>query len=255
MLSSSASESVAVGDRSRPVPVVEVIGLARQFAGTPVVDALRPSSFTIDRGEFVAITGPSGSGKSTLLALLGLLDRPSAGELRLDGVAVDGLDERQRASLRAHRIGFVFQAFHLLRNRSVLENVEMGLLYQGIRRSARLARADEAIATLGLEHRRDALCGLLSGGEMQRVAIARALVRRPALMLCDEPTGNLDGANTAAVLAALRDVHRHGQTVVVITHDADVAAIADRRISMRDGSLLLQPVHHDVRRARSEDSP
>lgn len=215
--------------------VVVVDGLSKVFPGPPEVVALQPCTFRVGRGEFVAVTGPSGSGKTTLLSLLGLLDAPTAGTYVLDGRDVAGLSDRERASVRARQIGFVFQAFHLIGYRSVLDNVELGLLYQSTRRGERRRRASEVIDQVGLGHRRDALCSKLSGGEKQRVAIARTLVRRPALVLCDEPTGNLDSATSDSVLALLDGLHADGQTVVIITHDPGVAAHAQRRLEIRDG--------------------
>jgi putative ABC transport system ATP-binding protein len=231
-----------VGDRS----VVAVAGLSKVFPGPPEVMALAPCTFTIDRGEMVAITGPSGSGKTTLLSLLGLLETPTAGVYRLDGLDVAALSDNERAAVRARRIGFVFQAFHLVGYRSVVDNVELGLLYDGTSRKERRRRALEVIDLVGLGARAEALCAHLSGGEKQRVAIARAIVRRPALVLCDEPTGNLDTANSNAILEMLGELHAAGMTVVVITHDPAVAAHAHRNLQIRDGLLTDQttpPIH------------
>ncbi|MDP9464092.1 MAG: ABC transporter ATP-binding protein, partial [Actinomycetota bacterium] len=214
---------------------VEVVDLSRVFTGPPEVAALAPCSFTIAAGDFVAITGPSGSGKTTLLSLLGLLDQPSSGSYRLDGVDVADLSDGERAAVRAHRIGFVFQAFHLIPYRTVTDNIELGLTYQGIRRRQRRMRALEVIDQVGLASRRDALCAHLSGGEKQRVAIARTLIREPALVLCDEPTGNLDTASSEQVLDLVGELHRAGLTVVIVTHDSDVASRASRNLVMRDG--------------------
>jgi len=222
--------------------VVEVDGLARTFPGPPPVTALRPCSFTIRRGEYVAITGASGSGKTTLLSLLGLLDVPSDGRYLLDGVDVARLSDRRRSAVRACRIGFVFQAFHLIGYRTVLDNVELGLLYQGIPKRHRRARALEVVEQVGLGHRQHALCSRLSGGEKQRVAIARTLVREPSLVLCDEPTGNLDSGTTAQVLGLVDELHRAGLTIVVITHDPAIAAHAQRNLVISDGTLT-EPGH------------
>lgn len=220
--------------------VVVVDGLAKVFPGPPPVTALQPCSFTIARGEYVAVTGASGSGKTTLLSLVGLLDNPTAGRYSLDGIEVGDLDDRARSAVRARRIGFVFQAFHLLGYRTVVDNVELGLLYQGVPKRQRQARANSVIEQVGLTHRRHALCSTLSGGEKQRVAIARTLVRDPALMLCDEPTGNLDTATTDQVLALLDDLHQRGMTILIITHDPDIAALAERNLIISDG-LLTEP--------------
>jgi putative ABC transport system ATP-binding protein len=222
----------------RPVAVVE--GLSKVYPGPPEVVALRPCSFTIHHGEAVAITGASGSGKTTLLSLLGLLDTPTAGRYVLDGVDVAGLSDRQRSAVRARKIGFVFQAFHLVGYRSVLDNVELGLVYQGVSRRERRRRSSEVIDQVGLGHRRHTLCSRLSGGEKQRVAIARTLVRAPSLVLCDEPTGNLDTATSNQVLGLLDDLHQRGLTIVVITHDPVIAARAKRNLVISDG-LLIEP--------------
>jgi putative ABC transport system ATP-binding protein len=227
--------SGVAGDWQGPVLAAE--GLSRIFAGPPTVTALHPCTFSVERGEMVAITGPSGSGKTTLLSLLGLLDAPSGGRLRLDGLDVSDLSDSARAAVRARQIGFVFQAFHLLGYRSVAANVELGLLYQGIGGRERRLRAMEVIEEIGLAGRAAALCSQLSGGERQRVAIARTLVRRPSLVLCDEPTGNLDTANAMSILSALKALHSLGMTVVVITHDAGVAATAERQFRITDGVL------------------
>ncbi|CAB4365020.1 MAG: ATP-binding cassette domain-containing protein [Actinobacteria bacterium] len=217
--------------------VVVVEGLSKVFRGPPEVAALRPCSFRVGAGEFVAITGPSGSGKTTLLSLLGLLDTPSSGRYLLDGVDVAGLSDNDRAGVRARQIGFVFQAFHLIGYRTVLENVELGLLYHGTAKAVRRERALEVIERVGLSGRMHGLCSQLSGGEKQRVAIARTLIRRPSLVLCDEPTGNLDTVNSDAILTTLEELHAEGMTVVVITHDAGVAARAQRNLQIRDGVL------------------
>ena len=236
MTSATATEAPVDTD------VVDVDGLSKTFVGPPDVTALRPATFRIQRGEYVAITGASGSGKTTLLSLLGLLDTPTAGSYRLDGIDVARLDDRARSGVRATQIGFVFQAFHLIGYRTVLDNVELGLVYQAMPRGERRRRAIEVIEQVGLGHRTYALCSTLSGGEKQRVAIARSLVRDPALMLCDEPTGNLDTATTDQILALLDDLHQRGLTIVVITHDPMIAAGAQRRLTITDGTVT-EPDH------------
>jgi putative ABC transport system ATP-binding protein len=209
--------------------------------GAEEIHALRGVSISIEQGEYVAIMGPSGSGKSTLLNVLGLLDEPSTGEYLLDGEPTSGLTERARSGLRAYRIGFVFQAFHLVGYRTAVENVETGLLYQRVRRKEREQRAIDVLEQVGLADRMWATPTQMSGGERQRVAIARALVRRPALVLCDEPTGNLDTATGMQVLKLIDDLHREGLTVVVITHDPEVGHRAQRIVEIRDGV-----VHHGI---------
>jgi putative ABC transport system ATP-binding protein len=219
------------------IPVIELSGVARSFPGPPPVHALHPADLTVAGGDYLAVVGPSGSGKSTLLNLIGLLDRPTRGRYALDGIDVAALAERDRTALRGGRIGFVFQAFHLLPHRTATENVMLAQLYQAIPRARCRADALDALDQVGLSHRRDALPSTMSGGERQRVAIARALVNRPSLLLCDEPTGNLDSTTATTVLDLLDGLCRAGMTLVVITHDPNVAARAGRVVAIRDGRL------------------
>ncbi|MCE7011037.1 ABC transporter ATP-binding protein [Kibdelosporangium philippinense] len=219
------------------VPVIELDGVERTFPADPPVRALRDVHLRVDRGEYLSIVGPSGSGKSTLLTTLGLLDRPDKGSYRLDGMETTKLDDGRRAKLRGSRIGFVFQAFHLLPHRSVVDNVGLAELYQKVDRRGRTERAEAALARVGLSHRTKFRPDRLSGGERQRVAIARALLGEPSLLLCDEPTGNLDNANTTAVLDLFDELRSQGVTLVVITHDNDVSKRADRRVRIDDGVL------------------
>ena len=218
-------------------PVIELRGLARTYPGPPPVPALRPASVVIEAGDYVAVTGASGSGKSTLLHLLGLLDSPTAGSYLLDGVDTGELGDRDRSALRGSRIGFVFQAFHLLPYRTALENVLLAQMYNQTPRTVRVRAAVDALDAVRLGHRLDALPTTLSGGECQRFAIARALVNRPSLLLCDEPTGNLDSRNATALMDLLDQLNGAGFTIVVITHDASVAAHAGRTIAISDGVL------------------
>jgi putative ABC transport system ATP-binding protein len=218
-------------------PVIELRGLARTYPGPPPVPALRPADLVIEAGDYVAVTGPSGSGKSTLLHLLGLLDWPTEGGYLLDGVDTSALNDGDRSALRGRRIGFVFQAFHLLPYRTALENVLLAELYNQTPRGVRVRAAVNALCEVGLGHRMDALPTTLSGGECQRVAIARALVNRPSLLLCDEPTGNLDSRNAATVMKLLDELNAAGFTIVMITHDPNVAAHASRTIAIMDGAL------------------
>ncbi|WP_149183489.1 ABC transporter ATP-binding protein [Streptomyces sp. TRM49041] len=223
-------------------PVIELRQVGLTYSGPPPVEALKPCELVIRRGEFVTVVGPSGSGKSTFLNIVGLLDAPTAGTFLLDGIDTGKLGDGDRTSLRGRRIGFVFQSFHLLPHRSSLENVILAMVYSGVPRSQRRERAREALVRVGLEHRIDAAPTRLSGGERQRVAIARALVARPSLLLCDEPTGNLDTSNAQTVLTLLDDLHAEGMTVVVITHDPQTAARGSRTVAIRDGVLEEQVV-------------
>jgi putative ABC transport system ATP-binding protein len=203
------------------------------------VRALDGVSLSIDHGEFVAIAGPSGSGKSTMMNILGCIDRPTSGAYSLGGTAIADLDDDALARLRSRTIGFVFQSYNLLPRTTALENVATPLLYQGVRRAERLRRAGEALELLGLGDRLRHEPTELSGGQQQRVAVARALVTEPALLLADEPTGNLDSASGAEVMRLFRSLHAAGRTIVVITHDGSVAAQADRQIHLRDGQVAL----------------
>lgn len=200
--------------------------------------ALRTCDLTVQRGEFLTIVGPSGAGKSTFLNIIGLLDRPTSGSYLLDGIDTAAVKDAERTALRGMRIGFVFQSFHLLSHRTACENVELAMVYQRTVRGARKQRAEQALRRVGLGHRLDALPNRLSGGERQRVAIARALAARPSLLLCDEPTGNLDSQTAASVLDLLDGLHQDGMTVVVITHDPEVARRGQRTIVIRDGQVL-----------------
>lgn len=218
-------------------PIVRLDGVGLTYPGPPPVPALRPTDLVIEQGEYVAVVGPSGSGKSTLLNVLGLLDRPTTGRYELDGWDTGSLSDADRTALRGRHIGFVFQAFHLLPYRSALENVALAQLYAGTPRRAREEAAVDALNRVGLGHRLHAAPTTLSGGERQRVAIARALAANPRLLLCDEPTGNLDSATGAAVLDLIGELHADGMTVVIITHDLTAAARAQRILRMRDGVL------------------
>ncbi len=224
-------------NRAGTAPVIRFDGVGLTYPGPPAVPALLPGDLVVAAGDYVAVTGPSGSGKSTFLNVAGLLDRPTEGVYELDGTDVSTLGERARAALRGRCIGFVFQSFHLLPYRTATENVMLAQLYNGVPRAARRRAAVDALGRVGLAYRRDSLPTTLSGGERQRVAIARALVNRPRLLLCDEPTGNLDTTTSGGVLALLDELHEAGLTIVVITHDPDVARRAQYTVTMRDGYL------------------
>ena len=219
------------------LPLVRLRGVSRSFGADVPVRALRGVDFEVARGERVSVVGASGSGKTTLLNIIGCLDRPTAGRYWLDGVDVSELTDRGRAGLRSREIGFVFQSFHLLSYRTVLENVMLAEVYGGRDRAGRVDRARDALEAVDIEDRADALPTRLSGGERQRVAIARAIVNRPRMLLCDEPTGNLDSATTATILALLGGLHASGLTIIVITHDPGVAEWSERRVRMVDGQI------------------
>jgi putative ABC transport system ATP-binding protein len=222
-----------------PDTLLSLDRVSRIYAmGRVEVAALVDVSLDVMPGEFVAIVGPSGSGKSTMMNILGCLDRPTAGAYRLAGTPVAGLDDNRLAGLRSRTIGFVFQSYNLLPRTSALDNVATPLLYQGVSRRERAARAKAALERLGLGDRLGHEPTELSGGQQQRVAIARALVTEPALILADEPTGNLDSHAGADVLALLHELNDAGRTVVLITHNAEVAKTADRQIHLRDGQVV-----------------
>jgi putative ABC transport system ATP-binding protein len=228
---------------ARHQPVIRIDDLVRTYTmGQARVRALRGVSLRIERGEYVAIMGPSGSGKSTLMNTLGCLDAPTSGRYLLDGVDVRELDEDDLSDLRNRKIGFVFQGFNLVPKLSALANVELPLVYAGLSRSARRHRAVRALEAVGMGNRIDHGSNELSGGQQQRVAIARAIVTNPALILADEPTGNLDSRSTEDVLKIFEDLNGSGRTVVMITHEDDVAAHADRLVRLADGRIVADEI-------------
>lgn len=217
-------------------PVIELRDVTRSYPGP--INALDGVNLTVQPGELLAIVGPSGSGKSTLLNVMGTLDRPTSGTVLIDGIDTRSLGERELCGLRANRLGFIFQSFHLLETLRVVDNVANGLIYRGVERRERLRRAAEALELVGLGDRIDTKPGKLSGGQRQRVAIARAIVSEPSLILADEPTGNLDSATSEEVLTLLLDLNRQGSTIAIITHDNDVADRLPRQVRVLDGQVV-----------------
>ncbi len=225
--------------------VIRVTNLKREYQmGTETVRALQGVDVSIHRNEYVAIMGPSGSGKSTLMNLIGCLDTPSAGEYWLNGLEVSTMGDDELARVRNREIGFVFQTFNLLPRASALHNVELPLIYAGVKARTRRERAAEALTRVGLGDRMDHRPNELSGGQRQRVAIARALVNEPSILLADEPTGNLDSATSEEIMAVFEELHGQGQTVIMVTHERDIAAHAHRIVTLKDGL-----VHSDTRKA------
>ncbi|GJL50580.1 ABC transporter ATP-binding protein [Candidatus Nitrospira salsa] len=224
---------------TQATPLIELEQVSKVYqAGEIEVRALVNVSFSIQRGEFVAIIGQSGSGKTTLLDILGCLNRPTDGEYRLDGDVIHSLPEHELTRIRNRKIGFIFQTFHLLPRKTAVENVQLPLLYAGFSEDKQRHRALELLTKVGLDNRTHHYTNQLSGGQQQRVAIARALVNRPDIILADEPTGNLDSQSGHDVLTMFHQLHQQGQTIILITHDRDIASQAQRRISLADGEIV-----------------
>jgi len=232
----SVAQDFHTGDTPLPDVIILTHKLTREYdMGSEMVRALRGVSLQIRRNEYVAVMGPSGSGKSTLMNLIGCLDTPSGGEYWLNGHKVSDLNDDALARIRNKEIGFVFQTFNLLPRATALHNVELPLIYAGVAARARRAQAERALTSVGLADRMHHKPNELSGGQRQRVAIARALVNEPSILLADEPTGNLDSATSAEIMQVFADLHGQGQTVVMVTHEADIAAHAARVVTLRDG--------------------
>jgi putative ABC transport system ATP-binding protein len=228
-------------------PIIRIRDLTRHYEmGTETVQALRGVSLDIGRNEYVAIMGPSGSGKSTMMNMIGCLDTPTGGEYWLNGQEVSKLTDDQLARVRNKEIGFVFQTFNLLPRATSLHNVELPLVYAGVSAKERRARATAALGRVGLGNRMDHRPNELSGGQRQRVAIARALVNEPSILLADEPTGNLDSTTSEEIMQVFSELHRQGQTVIMVTHEADIAAHAERTVVLRDGRVETDRATHGV---------
>jgi putative ABC transport system ATP-binding protein len=234
----SARAPGPAGQDGSVLPVLELEGVTKVYGERSPVHALRGVSLAVNHGELSAIVGPSGSGKTTLLHVMGTLERPSNGTVRISGIDVAGLDDRQLAALRARSIGFVFQQFFLAEHQTTLDNVADGLLYAGVPIRERRLLAEQALARVGLEYRARFRPATMSGGERQRVAIARALVGTPAIVLADEPTGNIDSAAGAAVLKLFQQLNAEGATIMVITHDRELASGLGRQVGMLDGKIV-----------------
>jgi putative ABC transport system ATP-binding protein len=226
----------------KDVPVIDFVKVGKEYGdpneGGTVVEALAEATFCVKKGEFVAITGPSGSGKSTLLHLIGLLDKPSSGKIFVDGVEISDLSENRMARLRNEKIGFVFQQFNLLPKTAAIRNVELPLVYRGVGQKSRWERSKKELIAVGLGDRLNNKPSQLSGGQQQRVAIARALVAEPSLLLADEPTGNLDTKSGIEIMKIFKELHQKGVTIILVTHNPELAAEADRQLIIRDGKII-----------------
>lgn len=233
-----------MAQKTKAEPVIELIDVTKEYGhGDTLIAALNKLTLTIEKGEFVAIMGPSGCGKTTLLNILGLLDYASDGEYALEGTPVTSLSHRQRAHIRSHQVGFVFQSFNLLSRMNILDNVALPLTYLHMSRYKQLRAASKMLKTFELQEREYYMPYQLSGGQLQRVAIARALVNKPSIILADEPTGNLDSKASELIMNELSDIHKHGNTIIMVTHNPDLTTYATRIIHMKDGKIAIDTKH------------
>ena len=234
-------------------PLITINDIGRKYViGSEVIHALKSVSLTINKGEFVALMGPSGSGKSTLMNILGCLDTPTQGEYILNGINVSHMSDNELAEVRNSEIGFVFQTFNLLPRNSALDNVALPLIYAGVNKQDRTARAKKALTNVGLEHRVDHRPNELSGGQRQRVAVARALINDPSIILADEPTGNLDTKTSIEIMGLIEDIHAKGNTIILVTHEEDIAQHAHRIVRMRDGLIEKDYLNTDIHTVKRE---
>lgn len=234
-------------------PLIIIKDLGRKYViGTEVIHALKSVTLTVNKGEFVALMGPSGSGKSTLMNLLGCLDTPTKGEYILNGINVSHMSDSQLADVRNKEIGFVFQTFNLLPRSSALDNVALPLIYAGVKKKDRDERATKALVNVGLEHRVHHKPNELSGGQRQRVAVARALINNPSIILADEPTGNLDTKTSIEIMGLIEDIHAKGNTIIIVTHEEDIAQHAHRIVRMRDGLIEEDYQNTDIKTVRTK---
>lgn len=232
-------------------PLITIKDIGRKYViGSEVIHAIKSVSLTINKGEFVALMGPSGSGKSTLMNILGCLDTPTHGEYILNGINVSHMSDNELAEVRNSEIGFVFQTFNLLPRNSALDNVALPLIYAGVNKEDRQARAKQALTNVGLEHRIDHRPNELSGGQRQRVAVARALINNPSIILADEPTGNLDTKTSIEIMGLIEDIHAKGNTIILVTHEEDIAQHAHRIVRMRDGLVEKDYQNTDIHTVR-----
>ncbi len=248
MLASAAHSEISYASQKSEVVMILDKIKKTYYMGDSSLDALKDVSFVVKKGEWISIIGPSGSGKSTLLQILGLLDYPTSGNLSIDGILTTQMSDTERATFRGKKVGFIFQSFHLISTITALENVMLPMMFYDVPAAERERRATEVLTRLGMGDRLDHLPSELSGGQRQRVAIARSLVNEPTILLADEPTGNLDSKSGAAVIEIFRQIHNEGKTLIIVTHDPNIASVAQKTIHIKDG--MVEKVEHNAKRMR-----